>query len=55
MAVRTNFNQIKSYAEFEKYYWYREELQVSFGLCLERVNCLKCIQESLLIKIKKLF
>lgn len=27
MASRPNFNEIKSYEEFEKYYWYREELQ----------------------------
>ncbi|MCB6350700.1 SAP domain-containing protein [[Clostridium] symbiosum] len=26
MGKRPNFNEIKSYHEFAKYYWYREEL-----------------------------
>lgn len=36
MASRPNFEEIKSYEEFEKYYWYREELQeICKGLDLE--------------------
>ncbi|MDE7162094.1 MAG: SAP domain-containing protein, partial [Anaeroplasmataceae bacterium] len=27
MELRPKFEDIKTYSEFEKYYWYREELQ----------------------------
>ena len=28
MGKRPNFSEMKSYDEFAKYYWYREEYQV---------------------------
>ena len=36
MEKRPNFNEIKSYHEFAKYYWYREELsQICKSIGLE--------------------